>query len=378
MRNLRNSFEKVKNVFKNTHCVTLAKNFFRNIFLVSIDRLPKIKWIVYEVTDTCNSRCKHCEIWKQKPSPDMLKPEELERILKDDFFKRLDTVLLTGGEPVLRRDIKEIISAIYRVRPKVRMTLSTNGLLPDRALDVFRYTLENDICMGLGISLDAIGEKHDLIRGVKGNFEKVDYLLREAIKLRQEYKNRRDDISIGIGFTLSNLTVENLAEVMDYAQQLDVKFLIQLYEEFPFYRNVERDNDATIENYSSSNNRRLIEEIEKLPLAFHHEILLYALRGKLRYRCDSIRTFFVLRANGDLSPCLAYSHTRIGNLKQQSPHEVLNNDAAKVAKKIARNCRGCSNGWATDWSYQEWPPYFWKLILTLYVKKFLYKFRKRR
>jgi len=370
-----NSFNKLKNIFKNTHCVILTKNFVKNLFLESTNKLPRIKWIVYEVTDACNSRCKHCEIWKNKPNPDILTADELEKVLKDDYFKNLEVVLLTGGEPVLRKDIKEIISVIHRAKPKVRITLSTNGLLPERALDVFKYSLKNNIPVALGVSLDAVGEKHDLIRGVKGNFEKVDYLLHEAIKLKEGYKT--EDVSIGIGFTLSNLTVDYLKEVMDYARRLDVKFLIQLYEEFLFYRNVERD-DASIENYSDSDNRRLIEEIEKLPPTFNHELLLYSLRHRLKYRCDAMRSFFVLRANGDIAPCLCYSDKRVGNIRKQSISEILKSNATKSTKKLVRTCRCCSNGWATDWSYQEWSPYFWRLIITLYMKKLLYKFRRNR
>jgi MoaA/NifB/PqqE/SkfB family radical SAM enzyme len=202
--------------------------------------------------------------------------------------------------------------------------------------------------------------------------------LREAIKLKEKYKNKKDDVSVGIGFTLSNLTADYLKDVMNYARGLNLKFLIQLYEEFSFYHNISREDENLIENYTTSDNRRLIEEIEKLPPAFHHEILLYALRHRLKYRCDALRTFFVLRANADVAPCLCYYQEKIGNLKMQSPCEIFNSKEARLAQRLVKNCKGCSNGWATDWSYEEWAPYFWKIIFSLYLKKFLNKFKKNK
>ena len=91
--------------------------------------------------------------------------------------------------------------------------------------------------MVFGISLDAVGEKHDFIRGTPGNFKKVDFLIKELIKLRTSHPDIIKGISVG--HTLSNLTADTVKEVMDYAKKLNIVFSTQLYEEFPYYYNKE-------------------------------------------------------------------------------------------------------------------------------------------
>jgi len=353
--------------------VPLVKDAFVNITLKATHRLPKLKCIVYEVTDACNSRCQHCYIWKHKPTKDILTAKEIERMLSKDIFSNLKTVLLTGGEPVLRDDITELIATIHKVRPKAEITLSTNALLPERVLEVIQYAITNNICLNIGVSLDAVGVRHDSIRRVKGNFEKANYLLQKLINLKEEYKSKIG--TIGIGHTLSNLTADTLNEVLIYAQQLKVGFLTQLHEEFVYYHNANEDKNNNIENYKRSDNSTLITAIKKLPPSFHNEMLLNALKHKLRYRCAAMRTFFVLRCNGSLSPCLRYSDVSAGNVKSHSFQEIWHSESSQALRKLVENCHGCSNSWATSWSFEFWFPSFCRQRIAVWVKNLLYKLK---
>ncbi|MCM8796408.1 MAG: radical SAM protein [Candidatus Omnitrophica bacterium] len=330
------------------YIIALSKNSCKNLISRLVRMPPKVKYMVYEVTDACNSQCQHCYIWRHKPAAHMLTPDELEEILRDDFFSNLKVVLLTGGEPVLRGDIHEIISVIHKVRPYAEITLSTNALLPERVLEVLRYTVAHNIKINIGVSVDAIGERHDLIRGVKGNFEKADYLLSELIKLKQIYKDKMG--SIVIGQTVSNLTADTLKDVLSYAQRLNVGYLPQLYEEFIYYHNI---NNSRAENYRLANNENLEKAIKELPPTFHNELLIESLRHRLRFRCACLMNFFVLRCDGSVSPCLKYSETKIGNIRLKPPSEVWNSQAAKMAKGLVVKCDGCSNAWATAWSLED-------------------------
>lgn len=340
------------------------------------NKIPEPEWVVYEVTDACNSRCKHCHIWQRKPTSDILTVPEIEKLFKDNFSRHIKTVLLTGGEPVIRNDIKDLITTIHNALPKTNITLSTNALLADRVLDVLRYTIANNICLYLGISLDAVGEKHDLIRGVKGNFEKADYLIREALKLREQFKDKIGGIVVG--HTMSKLTVDTLKEVITYAERLlKIGWVTQLYEEFPYYSNVD-NKEKNIENYRQSDNQLLINEIKELAPSLHHEILLRALKHKLRYKCSAMRTFFLLKCNGDITPCLQFSDVIVGNIKNNSPAEIWHSHAAEEARKLVNKCPGCSNTWATSWSYLNWPLPFWRLLITLQIRKLLRKLKHTR
>ena len=83
-------------------------------------------------------------------------------------------ITFTGGEPFLRRDLDEmVISAYKHCRPSV-ITIPTNGLLTDRIVErVDRICRECPTSqIGINLSLDGVGEEHDDIRGVPGNWDK--------------------------------------------------------------------------------------------------------------------------------------------------------------------------------------------------------------
>src|SRR4029079_11591429 len=97
------------------------------------DRLVRpLKNLRLSVTDRCNLRCSYCMpeaeyVWL--PREDILQFEEIERLV--DVFTSLgvDKVRLTGGEPLLRRDLPDLISRLAG-RAAVRdLAMTTNGVL---------------------------------------------------------------------------------------------------------------------------------------------------------------------------------------------------------------------------------------------------------
>lgn len=353
---------------------TLVKNAAVNITQKATNTLPTLEYIVYEVTDACNSRCQHCYIWKHTPSKDMLTAKELGDMLSKDFFSDLKVLLLTGGEAVLKKDIKEIIATIHKVRPNVQITLSTNALWPERVLEVVNHAIDNNVKLSVGISLDAIGKRHDEIRGVEGNFKKVNYLIGELIKLKEKDQNNIG--AIVVGHTLSNLSTDTLQDVLDYAQKSKIGFITQLHEEFDYYHNEDEDN--AIQNYRSADNLTLINTVNSLKPSFHNEMLLSSLKHTLKYRCASMRSFFLLKCTGEISPCLCYSNISAGNVKQNSLPEIWNSEAASKARKVVGKCQGCSNSWATSWSFESWFPSFLRIRISLMKKNFLLKLKSIR
>lgn len=324
----------------------------KNMVSRAIGESLKPRWLVFEVTDACNSRCKHCNIWRNKPTKDVLTPQEIKKTLNDDLFRRVECINLTGGEPVLRHDLEEVILAIHETLPKASVWLSTNGLLPQRVVNAVQVALEHDINFGVGVSLDGIGEKHDSIRGVKGNFEKVDYLLHELIALNKKHGGK---IHLAVGFVLSDLTLPSLAEVQAYAQRLNVNFIPQMYDEAPFYDhdNVDYKN-AIPYNVRALASDDLIKAVQSLRLSLHRDVWLRAIMGKsIKFPCFALYTFCLLRCNGDIAPCLRLGDTRVGNVKEQSPSSIWHSSAAKKARRLVKGCDGCLNDWGIDWSFQS-------------------------
>lgn len=343
----------------------LMKNAVNTAALSMAKKMPRLKGMVFEVTGECNSRCRHCNIWHSKPTSPPLTLAEIEGVFGDPLIKDLEDLILTGGEPVLRQDIKEVISAAQRLLPKARITLSTNGLLPARVIDVVRSALDASGCITVGVSLDGVGKNHDEIRGVPGNFERVDRLLRELKQLKAVSQDR---LSVLVGHTLSHLTAATLEETAQYVGGLGLEVFTQLYEEFSYYGNVGTKLNP--------GNARMVEAINQLPGSLHNTILLKHLKRDrpVKFRCFSMKSFFLLRHGGDVSPCLRHAKKSAGNVRTETLTRIWQGSGAGEARELVRRCDGCSNTWGTSWSLDAWfPPFTGILARHLLREQFLAK-----
>lgn len=331
------------------------------------------KWMWFEATDRCNSHCIHCNIWAKKPTENPLTPEELERIFQDPVFRDLGYIIISGGEPVLRPDIVDLYLAMHRALPRAGLHLSTNAIAAERVLQVVKELISHGIFMKVGVSVDGIGEKHDIVRRVKGNFEKADWLLKELVKLGEQTHM----VSPGIGYTLSDLTMDSFEEVRDYAKKLGVRLGVQWLNVSSFYNNIGKE---LIDKERSS--ERMIKIIESLPPEPLNEMWVNWLKGdSIKFRCFAMYTFCVLKCNGEIVPCLSLWDVKAGNVREKTPTEIWNSFEAVAARKCVKNCPGCLNSWGVYWSFLS--SFFPSLIYNLKHPKILLekltgKFYKRK
>jgi MoaA/NifB/PqqE/SkfB family radical SAM enzyme len=123
-------------------------------------RMPVL--VSFEVTQRCNARCSFCDYWKTDPSA---KEQELKSFTDAARFFNPMIVTFTGGEPTLRRDLEDLVSAVSQAIPLTYITLLTHGamLTADRAVALQAAGVHQ-----LSISLDYLDERHDRARGIPG------------------------------------------------------------------------------------------------------------------------------------------------------------------------------------------------------------------
>jgi len=113
------------------------------------------------LTDNCNLRCFYCmpeEDYEFTPSAQLMQADEIEALAKTFVALGVNKIRLTGGEPLVRKDAKEIILALSKL--PVTLTLTTNAT----RLHEFADTLEQANIRSLNISLDTLqAEKFTLI-----------------------------------------------------------------------------------------------------------------------------------------------------------------------------------------------------------------------
>jgi MoaA/NifB/PqqE/SkfB family radical SAM enzyme len=310
-----------------------------NLLMISMGNNLKPKWIWFGVTDRCNSRCTHCNIWKKKDKDEILTLEEIRRAFNDPLFKNVEGVINSGGEVLLRNDIQEILELEHELFPKAVINISTNGLLPEVMLKLVNNMLAKNIKINASVSLDGIGQKHDEIRGVPDNFKKVDYLLYELTKLRSKYP---DKLSLVLGFTLSSLTVENWEEVNSYSNNIGIDLSAQWYNQSSFYDN----NDIY-----NKNENKIFEVVAKQPNTIIRDKWLKLLKNKsIKFKCFAAQSFFALKCNGDIVPCLTNWDDVLGNVREKTPSEIWQSKSAEKARKKISQCEGCLNSWGVEWS----------------------------
>ena len=111
----------------------------------------------FEVTMRCNARCGFCDYWK---TPAEAKEHELKSFADAAKFFNPMMVTFTGGEPTLRKDLEELVSAVSKAINLKYITMITHGamLTPDRAWDLWQAGI-NQFNISLDY-LDEIGRAH--------------------------------------------------------------------------------------------------------------------------------------------------------------------------------------------------------------------------
>lgn len=184
--------------------------------------------LTYSVTAACQSRCKTCQIgamFCQDPnrSEKDLTVKEIEKIFKT--MKPVYFFNMSGGEPFMRKDLPEIVALACRyLKPHVIHT-PTNAILSDRIVEntekIIKIVREYNPKVPFTVkpSIDGIGDKHDEIRGVKGNFK----CLLKTIDGLKDLEEKYDNFHLELGTVISNFNINDLDEIEDFVHSLGVE-----------------------------------------------------------------------------------------------------------------------------------------------------------
>ena len=166
------------------------------------------------VTQRCNLRCIWC-FQDSSPNAELAATETpIEEIYKiiDLIAPYTNRITLTGGEPFIRPDVREVFDHCIK-QQNLSVSVTTNSLLISE--EMMEYLAENHV--GVIVSIDGLAEKHDKIRGV-GTFNTTIKKVRQMKAL---------GINVALQMTVSKYNIDDLAKVINMAEELDVFFAIQ-------------------------------------------------------------------------------------------------------------------------------------------------------
>lgn len=309
--------------------------------------------LTFFVTSRCNSRCPFCFYLQRKERQESKKPElTLEEIEKTSAsMGSLLWVLFSGGEVYLREDIVEISRAFYDNNKPAILTYPTNGLLPEKIKEKTVQILEHcrKSVVAVKLSLDALYEEHDSLRGVPGNFSRVMETYNQLSPLLEAYPN----FELGINTVFCSANQDKIIEIIEFVRSLE-KVKTHTLSMIRGELEDESYKDVDLELY-----RRAMERMEadlregctctyrfrgaKLKAAQDvlQRRLIYETMKKQRrlIPCYAGTLNIVLTENGDVYPC-ELSTQRMGNIRKHDydMHRLLK---SKEAKKVITGLNQC-------------------------------------
>jgi MoaA/NifB/PqqE/SkfB family radical SAM enzyme len=166
-----------------------------------MDKFPEI--ITFRITSSCSQNCCYCYGPKNIPG---LNFEKLKEIFKLFAQRGVKGVVLTGGEPLIRDDIKKIFKELKRY--KFKIFLDTNGDL------FFKYKNSiNRFVNVLGLPLDSASRVKSYRD--KNNFDQI-------LKILEYYKNFKKRPKIKIGTVVTKENVEELPKIADLLKKYSI------------------------------------------------------------------------------------------------------------------------------------------------------------
>lgn len=185
-----------------------------------------INYLSFVITGKCNSKCIMCNCWKAQNGYTS-KQLIFDNVFKDSaIVENIEVVEFYGGEPLLRKDLLEIIFASIKLLKKLsKIVIITNGFLHNLLEEVCISTLcaikknKTNQILEIVISLDGIGSTHNHIRQVPNAFERV---MRSVKKLKiLKYKNK--NFNFYFNTTISRLNINDVNNLISFSDLIYIR-----------------------------------------------------------------------------------------------------------------------------------------------------------
>lgn len=287
------------------------------------------------LTERCNARCVHCDIWKNRGREDSPSEEQWRAVLKNlrDWLGPVH-VVLTGGESLLKSFTIDLVR--YGSSIGLFVELLTHGYWTEQE-KIERVALARPA--RVTISLDGIGETHSLVRGRPGFFNKTERSIHTLQRAREQHGL---DLGIRLKTVIMRQNLDAVCDVARFAQREKLEVFYQ-----PIEQNYNTDEDP--DWYTKSDTwpedtaqaEAVVNELQRLkaeglpivnsdpqleamvkyfrdPSANRVAVQSHAAHEK-QLLCSAL-TMLQIQANGDVTVCI--SRAPVGNIKLKSIREI--------------------------------------------------------
>ncbi|WP_247008716.1 TIGR04347 family pseudo-SAM/SPASM protein [Halorientalis litorea] len=209
--------------------------------------------VVWNTTKQCNLYCDHCYAAADtEVAPGELSTAEGKRLLDDLADYGVPVVLFSGGEPLVREDLDELVA--YAADAGIRPVLSTNGTLitEERA-----RALKDAGLQYAGVSVDGLPERNDAFRGQEGAFDAA----LDGIEACQSV-----GLKTGLRYTITDANADDLTDVVDLLHDAGLDRFCFYHLDYGGRGDEIRDVDL-----SPDRRREAVETVCDMTRAYHDE-----------------------------------------------------------------------------------------------------------
>lgn len=264
---------------------------------------------VFEVCLRCNSSCGYCDLPLNQGRYEMYR-EEIRRIFTSLYKDGLRFLFIQGGEPLVRKDLPEILEDLVEIGFSV--TLITNGTLLRPSI-VSRLAA---LPLNLSVSLDTLNrERYAEIRGA----DQLPLVL-EGLRSLADYPHPKFLTCI-----VSERNQNDVVDVVRFARKQGFIPIVGAYH-WDIGRYGKKDLTLQYQRTTAIKTFETVLQSGLMPRGYFRQYLrdnIQWLKGESLTPCDAGRYSIAIDASGNVAPCLA--HESAGNLLESSLATILDN-----------------------------------------------------
>jgi len=320
---------------------------------------PYPRFVCFPITFRCNSKCQMCNLWQTPDSQDEINLEKIQEVFSNRLLKKVEDVVLHGGEPTLRRDIAQIFAIVTASLPRLKnITSSTNGLQPKLAKkrigEILSLVDTTKVNLIFTVSIDGLKQAHETIRGIPGGFDRA----LETLDILQTFQSHYP-IEVKIITVVQPQNLKDLQAMKTLADQYGVEIIFQPLMIDSFYNNSPLDPRLTFSKEQYEEYRQFIASTflhQRDPKSLFWQNFLQMMDGKERFiPCAYDRYVLSLYPNGDVLPCAAQSWTLFGNVYENPVDKIWFSKKAKdIRIKVQKNlCPKCTFYCGAEYSLKK-------------------------
>lgn len=300
--------------------------------------MPNLNEVIFSITNRCNLGCRMCDIPCAKTEE--LSTEQWKKVINDASALGAQTIVFSGGEPLLREDIFELIS--FTKKNNLSACVTSNGCLINEPVAI---RLSESGVNVMNISIEGPRETHDFLRG-KGNFDKaiaaLDWL-------------RKCKIESTIASTVSRHNYAELVYILEIARNYGATTVRLQPFNVIFLKDDTRKNEFLIARRDIQKVedvvKGFIDKAKEYKISINPESYLFKipeyLAGKKFYpdNCAALWYSCPINPNGDVFPCWIEGSNKklIGNVREEGLYKLwVSEKRTEMVNSIVKNgCTGC-------------------------------------